>query len=66
MAAEAHYGGKYIDAGCVDGLRIPVKLLVRNHPDFLLVGINDFAINRRLILGLIDQINFGLQDKWFR
>jgi hypothetical protein len=22
----AHFGGKYIDAGCVDGLRIPVNL----------------------------------------
>ena len=23
MASKAHFGGKYIDAGCVDGLRIP-------------------------------------------
>jgi len=27
----AHFGGKCIDAGCVDGLRIPVKMVVDFH-----------------------------------
>ena len=31
MAVEAHFGGKCIDAGCVDGLRIPVKMVVIFH-----------------------------------
>ena len=26
MAVEAHFGGKCIDAGCIDGLRVPVKM----------------------------------------
>ena len=31
MASKAHFGGKYIDAGCVDGLRIPLKMEVIFH-----------------------------------
>ena len=31
MAVEAHFGGKCIDAGCVDGIRISVKLVVIFH-----------------------------------
>jgi hypothetical protein len=27
----AHFGGKCIDAGCIDGLRIPVKMVVNFH-----------------------------------
>ena len=34
MAVEAHFGGKCIDAGCVDGLRIPVKMEVYFHSGF--------------------------------
>ena len=33
MAVEAHFGGKCIDAGCVDGSRIPVKMEVSFHKD---------------------------------
>ena len=31
MAYVAHFGGECIDAGCVDGLRIPVKMWVNLH-----------------------------------
>jgi hypothetical protein len=31
VAGKAHFGGKCIDAGCVDGLRIPVKMGVDLH-----------------------------------
>jgi len=31
VAGKAHFGGKCIDAGCVDGLRIPVKMVVDFH-----------------------------------
>jgi hypothetical protein len=32
VAYVAHFGGKCIDAGCVDGLRIPVKMGADFHP----------------------------------
>jgi hypothetical protein len=31
VAVEAHFGGKCIEAGCVDGLRIPVKMGKKIH-----------------------------------
>jgi hypothetical protein len=31
VAGKAHFGGECIDAGCVDGLRIPVKMVVIFH-----------------------------------
>jgi len=31
VAYVAHFGGKCIDAGCVDRLRIPVKMVVEIH-----------------------------------
>jgi len=31
VAYVAHFGGKCIDAGCVDGLRIPVKMVAEFH-----------------------------------
>jgi hypothetical protein len=34
VAGKAHFGGKCIDAGCVDGLRVPVKMVVGFHSSF--------------------------------
>ena len=53
MAYVAHFGGKCIDAGCVDGLRIPVKMVVihlKQAPHYTRLVDNSLKRNSKILI----------------